>query len=355
MEGAVKFSRCLYAQLVQQQYDAPRHIPMPDPHDPSFKAASLGLKLTAGFEILCSQLPDQEQRDLVSNGTTSTPLQMAPASGLRSQTPQAQPGGPDASSSPSIASDIVEKDSAGPASTRAAQLRPSHANAGMSLSATQPSAPLDQPFPFLPSAVATSRSDSPTGSSSRISEPIGNHPQLDPGTEQSNTQPGSSSRHKETSSKSASQPAAHSVEHDPGWQAFKARLHALGWFQGELEGSQKYRRREAEAAGMWRASEAHQQGMRTLAAPVRRIQELLAQPVNSAELRQVCSDAYHKIGRISMTPLSTQLPAPLHCTSSSLAQQRLPSALLRNACGCSMSAASPASSMLMLLSVHLSA
>ena len=58
METAVKFNRCLYAQLVQQQFEAPRHIPMPDPASPSFPAASLGLKLTAGFEILCSQQGD---------------------------------------------------------------------------------------------------------------------------------------------------------------------------------------------------------------------------------------------------------------------------------------------------------
>ena len=68
--AAVTFSRCLYAQLVQQAVQAPAGFstdsqqppaftpsdgfPLPPPDDPSLKAALLGMKLTAGMEIMCS-------------------------------------------------------------------------------------------------------------------------------------------------------------------------------------------------------------------------------------------------------------------------------------------------------------
>ena len=66
----VTFSRCLYAQLVQQAIQAPDSLsaasqqlpafkppdgfPLPPPGDPLRKAAELGMKLTAGMEIMCS-------------------------------------------------------------------------------------------------------------------------------------------------------------------------------------------------------------------------------------------------------------------------------------------------------------
>ncbi len=68
--AAVTFSRCLYAQLVQQAVQAPDSLsaasqqlpafqppdgyPLPATGSPSRKASELGMKLTAGMEIMCS-------------------------------------------------------------------------------------------------------------------------------------------------------------------------------------------------------------------------------------------------------------------------------------------------------------
>ena len=57
--------------------------------------------------------------------------------------------------------------------------------------------------------------------------------------------------------------------------------------QGEMEGSKRYKQREQEAANMWRASEAHKRNLDALAAPVPHIQEILAQPIDVAQLQQV--------------------------------------------------------------------
>lgn len=48
----VHFHRSLFAQLVQQHFQAPKGYPMPAYDAPSFKLAELGMKLTAGLEIL---------------------------------------------------------------------------------------------------------------------------------------------------------------------------------------------------------------------------------------------------------------------------------------------------------------
>ncbi|KAK9820566.1 hypothetical protein WJX72_011716 [[Myrmecia] bisecta] len=48
----VTFNRCLYAQLAQQQFEAPRGFPLPLPSHPAFRAAELGMKLTCGFEMM---------------------------------------------------------------------------------------------------------------------------------------------------------------------------------------------------------------------------------------------------------------------------------------------------------------
>ena len=69
--AAVTFSRCLYAQLAQQAvqepagfptapqqlpaaFKPPDGFPLPPPGNPSRRAAELGMKLTAGMEIMCS-------------------------------------------------------------------------------------------------------------------------------------------------------------------------------------------------------------------------------------------------------------------------------------------------------------
>jgi hypothetical protein len=55
VETVVSFSRCLYAQMVTQGYDAPRRYPLPLPSEEAFAAAQLGMKLVAGFEMLLAQ------------------------------------------------------------------------------------------------------------------------------------------------------------------------------------------------------------------------------------------------------------------------------------------------------------
>lgn len=48
----VTFSRCLYAQLLEQQFEAPRGYGLPGPDAPTHRAAQLGMKLTCAFEML---------------------------------------------------------------------------------------------------------------------------------------------------------------------------------------------------------------------------------------------------------------------------------------------------------------
>ncbi|XP_064573143.1 LOW QUALITY PROTEIN: protein ecdysoneless homolog [Zonotrichia leucophrys gambelii] len=53
----VTFTRCLYAQLVQQQFVPDRRsgYTLPAPAHPQYRAYELGMKLAHGFEILCSK------------------------------------------------------------------------------------------------------------------------------------------------------------------------------------------------------------------------------------------------------------------------------------------------------------
>ena len=51
----VTFSRCLYAQLGQQQFEPPKGYALPAPESATFRAAQLGMKLTCGFEMLYSR------------------------------------------------------------------------------------------------------------------------------------------------------------------------------------------------------------------------------------------------------------------------------------------------------------
>lgn len=53
----VTLNRCQYAQLSQQRYAPPRAAAaaVPPPGHPGHKAADLGIKITAGFEILCAR------------------------------------------------------------------------------------------------------------------------------------------------------------------------------------------------------------------------------------------------------------------------------------------------------------
>ncbi len=48
----VKMNRCQYAQLAQQQFEAPRGYPMPLPSSSTYRSADLGMRLTCGFEMM---------------------------------------------------------------------------------------------------------------------------------------------------------------------------------------------------------------------------------------------------------------------------------------------------------------
>ena len=51
----VRFTRVLYAQLAQQRFEPPRRWPLPPPAHPEHRAAALGAKLSAGFEMLAAE------------------------------------------------------------------------------------------------------------------------------------------------------------------------------------------------------------------------------------------------------------------------------------------------------------
>lgn len=54
--ASVRFSKCLYAQVALQTFSAPKGWPeLPAVSSPQHAAALLGLKVTAGFEMLCAQ------------------------------------------------------------------------------------------------------------------------------------------------------------------------------------------------------------------------------------------------------------------------------------------------------------
>lgn len=55
--ASVTFTRCLYAQLLQQRFTADRRsgFTLPPRSHPKFKAHELGIKLAHGFEIMCSK------------------------------------------------------------------------------------------------------------------------------------------------------------------------------------------------------------------------------------------------------------------------------------------------------------
>lgn len=54
---SVTFTKCLYAQLVQQRFVPDRRsgYKLPPPSHPQYRAHELGMKLAHGFEILCSK------------------------------------------------------------------------------------------------------------------------------------------------------------------------------------------------------------------------------------------------------------------------------------------------------------
>jgi hypothetical protein len=67
----VRFSRYLYAQLLQQTFPVPSpRFSLPPENDPTRKASELGMKLTCGFELMWNKQAGKEQvQDLLRKGT----------------------------------------------------------------------------------------------------------------------------------------------------------------------------------------------------------------------------------------------------------------------------------------------
>ncbi|XP_029646832.1 protein ecdysoneless homolog isoform X1 [Octopus sinensis] len=71
----VKFTRCLYAQLVQQNFQPHRESGwiLPSSSNPKHKAHELGMKLAHGFEILCSKCTNPNLQNGESNDNRNIP------------------------------------------------------------------------------------------------------------------------------------------------------------------------------------------------------------------------------------------------------------------------------------------
>uniref|UniRef100_A0A2K6E2U3 Ecdysoneless cell cycle regulator n=1 Tax=Macaca nemestrina TaxID=9545 RepID=A0A2K6E2U3_MACNE len=72
---SVTFTKCLYAQLVQQRFVPDRRsgYRLPPPSDPQYRAHELGMKLAHGFEILCSKCSPHFS-DCKKSPVTASPL-----------------------------------------------------------------------------------------------------------------------------------------------------------------------------------------------------------------------------------------------------------------------------------------
>lgn len=65
---SVKMSRAMYAQLVQQKFQAPKCYPMPNRNDgPGFMEAEIGMKIACGFEMMYQQ---RKKEGLEGKGST---------------------------------------------------------------------------------------------------------------------------------------------------------------------------------------------------------------------------------------------------------------------------------------------
>ncbi len=73
----------------------------------------------------------------------------------------------------------------------------------------------------------------------------------------------------------------------PAWANYKAALEARGFFEGELPGSARYREIIGVAIDRFVRTDNYRRMAASLAAPVRRIDELLREPVDAAALEQV--------------------------------------------------------------------
>ena len=97
----VRFNRCLYAQMSQQHCEAPtRYPPLPSRSSPNYPAASLGLLLALGFELVAAasgQAPPArtEAQQAKQAQASSAPAAAAPGAGEQAGSkPQTRQGGP---------------------------------------------------------------------------------------------------------------------------------------------------------------------------------------------------------------------------------------------------------------------
>ena len=58
----VTLNRCMYAQLEQQEFEAPSSFSMPPAKSPQHAAAQRGMKLSCGFEMLYAKSGPAEVR-----------------------------------------------------------------------------------------------------------------------------------------------------------------------------------------------------------------------------------------------------------------------------------------------------
>ncbi len=243
----VKFNRCLYAQLVQQQYEAPRNVPMPEPDSPGFPSASLGIKLTAGFEILCTQLagmspsPPTGMQDPTAAAPPSADSNGQPTStgklqggGMTSGSIDSQNGTSTApalprehatSMSPGCTSHAAAADvPAQPQDSVDVSPRPSEHGARTGPGCRDQAATVDVQSPVQESAARISsgaQTSTSECSQGQVDLRGGRH---SGGCSMEGSSQGVSSRADRTGSRFSS-------GQDAGWQAFKQRLIALGWFQ----------------------------------------------------------------------------------------------------------------------------
>ncbi|KAL3877377.1 hypothetical protein ACJMK2_035095 [Sinanodonta woodiana] len=71
----VKFTRCLYAQLIQQNFQSDKRsgYVLPSTSNPNFKAHDLGMKLAHGFEILCAKCSSRPATEAAGHSVGSSP------------------------------------------------------------------------------------------------------------------------------------------------------------------------------------------------------------------------------------------------------------------------------------------
>lgn len=73
VDVVVQMSRAMYAQLMQQVFQAPRCYPMPHLSDPHYGEAELGMKLTCGFEMMYWERVGYELQSEVQTGADTVP------------------------------------------------------------------------------------------------------------------------------------------------------------------------------------------------------------------------------------------------------------------------------------------